>query len=63
MSHVTPYCETNARVSSADIMAARILRTLASVGLVGDVGDRIWQATPVTKAMAHEGVSAGYRMM
>ncbi|KAI1262685.1 sterigmatocystin 8-O-methyltransferase [Xylariaceae sp. FL1019] len=46
-----------------ELLITRILRTLAAVGLVGDVGDRTWQATPVTQAMASEGVSAGYRMI
>ncbi|KAF2971686.1 hypothetical protein GQX73_g1866 [Xylaria multiplex] len=42
---------------------ARLLRALASVGLVADVGNRTWQATPVTQALAVEGVAAGLRMI
>ncbi|KAI0430917.1 sterigmatocystin 8-O-methyltransferase [Xylaria sp. FL1042] len=53
-----------AELSGAEeLLISRILRVIASVGLVANVGDRTWQATPVTKAIAFEGVSAGYRMI
>ncbi|KAF5137562.1 O-methyltransferase asqD [Metarhizium anisopliae] len=41
----------------------RILRPLSSVGIVNEVGERQWTATPVTHAMASEGIAAGHRMM
>jgi len=40
-----------------------MLRALAAIGLLADVGERTWQATPITQAMAMEGVAAGFRMM
>jgi hypothetical protein len=46
-----------------ELLITRLLRALAGAGLVGDVGERTWLATPVTHAMAHEGVSAGFRMI
>jgi hypothetical protein len=46
-----------------ELLITRLLRALAGIGIVGDVGERTWVATPVTHAMAHEGVSAGFRMM
>ncbi|KAI0505343.1 sterigmatocystin 8-O-methyltransferase [Xylaria bambusicola] len=49
--------------NAEELLISRVLRVIASVGLVANVGDRTWQATPVTKAMAFEGVSAGYRMI
>ncbi|KAI1108595.1 sterigmatocystin 8-O-methyltransferase [Nemania sp. NC0429] len=53
-----------AELSGAEeLLISRVLRVLASVGLVANMADRTWQATPVTQAMAFEGVSAGYRMI
>ncbi|KAI0546328.1 sterigmatocystin 8-O-methyltransferase [Xylaria curta] len=56
--------EELAKQSGAEaLLITRLLRALAAVGLLADVGDRTWQATPVTQAMAVEGVAAGFRMI
>ncbi|KAI0411727.1 sterigmatocystin 8-O-methyltransferase [Xylaria grammica] len=51
------------RSNGEELLITRILRALASVGLVANVGERTWEATPVTRAIAAEGVSAGFRMV
>ncbi|KAI2776076.1 putative O-methyltransferase [Daldinia loculata] len=45
------------------LLITRLLRALASVNLLNEVGAETWQATPVTKAMASEGTSAGVRLI
>ncbi|KAK6948153.1 hypothetical protein Daesc_009917 [Daldinia eschscholtzii] len=45
------------------LLITRLLRALASVNLLNEVGEETWQATPVTKAMASEGISAGIRLI
>ena len=42
-------------------MIERLLRTLASIGYVGEEGIGEWTATPLTNAMATEGLAAGHR--
>ncbi|KAI9172792.1 O-methyltransferase asqD [Paramyrothecium foliicola] len=44
-------------------LIVRILRVLSSSGIVNEVGERTWEASPVTAAMATEGIAAGYRMV
>ncbi|TGJ82388.1 hypothetical protein E0Z10_g6377 [Xylaria hypoxylon] len=51
------------KYGAEELLITRILRVLASVSLLANVDDRTWQATPVTGAMAVEGVAAGYQMM
>ncbi|ROW07069.1 hypothetical protein VPNG_06650 [Cytospora leucostoma] len=46
-----------------ELLIIRILRPLASIGFVDEVGERKWQATPVTEAMATEEIAAGHRMV
>ncbi|ROV95171.1 hypothetical protein VMCG_08553 [Cytospora schulzeri] len=46
-----------------ELLIIRILRPLASVGFIDEVGERTWQATPVTEAMATEEIAAGHRMV
>ncbi|KAI8628016.1 sterigmatocystin 8-O-methyltransferase [Xylariaceae sp. FL1651] len=46
-----------------ELLITRILRVLAAAGLIADVGDRTWQASPITRAMAVENIAAGYRMV
>ncbi|KUI54615.1 Demethylsterigmatocystin 6-O-methyltransferase [Cytospora mali] len=46
-----------------ELLIIRILRPLASMGFVDEVGERTWQATPTTEAMATEEISAGHRMI
>jgi hypothetical protein len=41
----------------------RFLRALCPMGVLDEVGEKQWQATPVTVAMASEGIAAGYRMV
>ena len=41
----------------------RLLRALSPMGILEEVGEKMWQATPVTVAMTSEGISAGYRMV
>ncbi|KAF3055593.1 Demethylsterigmatocystin 6-O-methyltransferase [Daldinia childiae] len=45
------------------LLITRLLRVLASVNLLDEVGEETWQATPITKAMASKGISAGIRMV
>ncbi|KAI1660054.1 putative O-methyltransferase [Daldinia decipiens] len=45
------------------LLITRLLRALASVNLLNEAGQETWQATPVTEAMASEGISAGIRMI
>ncbi|KAI0197627.1 sterigmatocystin 8-O-methyltransferase [Astrocystis sublimbata] len=72
MNVIEPIVKASGPITSAklaelsgaeELLISRILRVIASVGLVANVGDRTWQATPVTNAIAFEGVSAGYRMI
>ncbi|KID91474.1 sterigmatocystin 8-O-methyltransferase [Metarhizium guizhouense ARSEF 977] len=46
-----------------ELLIIRILRPLSSVGIVNEVGERQWTATPVTDAMASEEIAAGHRMI
>ncbi|KAI0011121.1 hypothetical protein F4779DRAFT_575080 [Xylariaceae sp. FL0662B] len=48
---------------SEELLIIRVLRPLAATGFVQEVGERTWEATPITKAMATEEVSAGHRMV
>ena len=51
------------RYTLTSMFAVRTLRPLASVGVVRETGERQWEPTPVTHAMATEEISAGHRMM
>ncbi|KAI0197625.1 putative O-methyltransferase [Astrocystis sublimbata] len=44
-------------------LIVRILRVLVPMGLLDEVGEKTWEARPVTHAMASEGIAAGYRMV
>ncbi|KAM0814060.1 putative O-methyltransferase domain-containing protein [Seiridium cardinale] len=46
-----------------ELLIIRVLRPLASLGLVNEVGERTWTATPATKAMTVPGIAAGHRMI
>ncbi|PMB73925.1 Demethylsterigmatocystin 6-O-methyltransferase [Beauveria bassiana] len=46
-----------------ELLIIRTLRPLASVGVVKEAGERQWEPTPVTHAMATEEIAAGHRMM
>ncbi|KAI5921763.1 sterigmatocystin 8-O-methyltransferase [Camillea tinctor] len=46
-----------------ELLIIQILRPLASTGFVEEVGERMWIATPVTRAMAKEGIAAGHRLI
>ncbi|KAI0161875.1 putative O-methyltransferase [Hypoxylon sp. FL1284] len=46
-----------------ELLIIRILRPLASMGLIKEAGPRTWEATPITKVMASEEIAAGYRMV
>ncbi|KAI0015523.1 putative O-methyltransferase [Xylariomycetidae sp. FL0641] len=46
-----------------ELLIVRILRPLATNGLLLECGERTWRASPVTKAMATEGIAAGHRML
>ncbi|KAH9905815.1 putative O-methyltransferase [Xylariomycetidae sp. FL2044] len=45
------------------LLIVRILRPLASTGFVQEVGERTWEATQLTKAMATNEIAAGHRMV
>ncbi|KAJ2990916.1 hypothetical protein NUW58_g2723 [Xylaria curta] len=49
--------------SGEEELIVRLLRTLTPVGLLDEVVEKTWQATPVTIAMASEGIAAGHRMV
>ncbi|RYP63324.1 hypothetical protein DL769_006996 [Monosporascus sp. CRB-8-3] len=46
-----------------ELLIIRVLRSVSSIGLVHEVGERLWQANPITEAMAIEGIAAGHRML
>lgn len=41
----------------------RVLRPLAAIGFVDEMGEKTWEANPVTKAMATEQIASGHRMV
>jgi len=45
-----------------NIVPARLLQAMASIGLLADVGDRTWQATPIAQNLTSAGVAAGFRV-
>ncbi|KAI0844632.1 putative O-methyltransferase [Daldinia vernicosa] len=49
--------------SGEELLIVRILRPLASTGFVDEVGERVWEPTPITRAMATDGIAAGYRTL
>ncbi|KAG6358711.1 hypothetical protein INS49_012229 [Diaporthe citri] len=44
-----------------ELLIGRILRALASIGSVDEVGPQKWQPTAITRAMAKEEIAAGHR--
>ncbi|KAK2615902.1 hypothetical protein N8I77_002625 [Diaporthe amygdali] len=46
-----------------ELLIVRILRLLATVGFVNEVGFQKWEATGITRAMATEEIAAGHRMV
>ncbi|KAJ6779804.1 hypothetical protein PWT90_01496 [Aphanocladium album] len=46
-----------------ELLIIRTLRPLASVGVVKEAGERQWEPTPVTHAMATDEIAAGHRMI
>ncbi|KAI1747698.1 putative O-methyltransferase [Xylaria castorea] len=46
-----------------ELFIIRILRPLSSIGFVKEVGERTWEPTPITHAMANEGIAAGHRVL
>ncbi|KAI1455340.1 putative O-methyltransferase [Annulohypoxylon moriforme] len=46
-----------------ELLIVRVLRLLAATGFVEEVGERTWEATPITEAMATEGIAAGHRFL
>ncbi|KAI1073721.1 putative O-methyltransferase [Whalleya microplaca] len=46
-----------------ELLIIRVLRPLAATGFVKEVEERTWEATPITRAMATEEISAGHRMV
>ncbi|CAJ2504618.1 Uu.00g120120.m01.CDS01 [Anthostomella pinea] len=55
--------ELESQSGGEELLIIRTLRPLASIGFVDEVGERTWEATPVTKAMATEEIAAGHRMV
>ncbi|KAK5632317.1 hypothetical protein RRF57_008031 [Xylaria bambusicola] len=54
--------EELASMSGAEeLLIVRMLRPLAAIGFVREVGIKTWDATPITKVMAAEEIAAGYR--
>ncbi|KAI1176536.1 putative O-methyltransferase [Nemania sp. FL0916] len=53
-----------AELSGAEeLLIVRVLRPMAAMGFVKEVGERTWRATPITSAMATEGIAAGHRFL
>lgn len=50
------------KLDSNDLLE-RILRPLAGAGFVKEVGEELWEATPISAAMTKPGVAAGHRML
>ncbi|KAI2466043.1 putative O-methyltransferase [Annulohypoxylon bovei var. microspora] len=46
-----------------ELLIIRVLRPMAAIGFVKEVGERTWEATPITEAMTIEGISAGHRVI
>ncbi|KAI8632505.1 sterigmatocystin 8-O-methyltransferase [Xylariaceae sp. FL1651] len=46
-----------------ELLILRILRAMSSIGFVKEVGERTWEANPITRAMATDGIAAGHRML
>ncbi|KAI7775575.1 hypothetical protein LA080_006586 [Diaporthe eres] len=44
-----------------ELLIGRVLRVLASIGFMDEVGPQKWQATALTRAMATEKIAAGHR--
>ncbi|KAI1212409.1 putative O-methyltransferase [Annulohypoxylon truncatum] len=44
-----------------ELLIIRALRPMAATGFVKEVGERTWEATPITEAMATEEIAAGHR--
>jgi hypothetical protein len=36
---------------------------MSAIGFVKEVGERTWEANPITHAMATDGIAAGHRML
>jgi hypothetical protein len=49
--------------SKSDMNIGRILRAMSAIGFVKEVGERTWEANPITRAMATEGIAAGHRVL
>ncbi|EPE27504.1 S-adenosyl-L-methionine-dependent methyltransferase [Glarea lozoyensis ATCC 20868] len=45
------------------VLITRILRPLSATNFVREVSANSWEATPITHAMASEGIAAGHRML
>ncbi|KAI1307476.1 putative O-methyltransferase [Xylaria venustula] len=46
-----------------ELLIVRALRPLAATGFVKEIAERTWAPTPVTFAMATEGIAAGHRVL
>ncbi|KAI0967824.1 putative O-methyltransferase [Xylaria arbuscula] len=46
-----------------ELLIVRTLRPLAAMGFIKEVAERTWAPTPVTLAMATEGIAAGHRVL
>ncbi|OTB08556.1 hypothetical protein M426DRAFT_7869 [Hypoxylon sp. CI-4A] len=55
--------ELSSQSGGEELLIVRILRPLASVQFIKEVGERKWEATPITKAMAADEIAAGHRMV
>ena len=51
------------RDPNANYLQVRVLRPMAAIGFVKEVGEQRWTATAITKAMATEEIAAGQRMV
>ncbi|KAI1346150.1 putative O-methyltransferase [Xylaria sp. FL0043] len=46
-----------------ELLIIRVLRAMAATGFVKEAGEKKWGATPLTFAMATEGIAAGHRTL
>lgn len=55
--------ELAAKSGAEPELVSRLLRLLSAVGFVSEVGEQLYGATPVTKAMANPALQSGYRFV
>ncbi|KAH7303845.1 sterigmatocystin 8-O-methyltransferase [Stachybotrys elegans] len=55
--------QLSALSGAEELLIIRILRPLSAIGFVKEVGEKTWEASPVSRSMAKEEIAAGHRMI